>query len=203
VNGNSSSTRAPGLIGVSASTWRCRAQREQLRGQTRDEQGGDEHRHAEARGEIAPRDVAKADAIHHHEPGASLAQRGRGAAEGGRIVLFVRGERRHRGVEAVGAPARGGLSHVALRRRQHPESAGMREAAQHAEQNLVGFQQRPSRGHAREGAGAEQHGQRDALILERGDPRLHPRQHARLADEDRGAIREPRDEDLVVAFRRQ
>ena len=79
----------------------------------------------------------------------------------------------------------------------------MRESPQHAEQDLLGLEQRPPRGDAWKGAGAEQDGQRDARILEGGDARLHARQHVRLADEDRRRVGQSRHEDLVVALRRQ
>ena len=79
----------------------------------------------------------------------------------------------------------------------------MREAAQHSEQDLLRLEQRPPRGHPRERARAEQDRERDTLVLEGRDARLHPRQHVGLADEDRRGVREPRDEDLVVARGRQ
>jgi len=59
-----------------------------------------------------------------HEPGTAGAHRVGGASQRDWILLFVGGERRHDGVEAVAPPPRLGLRHVRHRRGEDAEPAG-------------------------------------------------------------------------------
>src|SRR5438874_2143710 len=52
-------------------------------------------------------------------------------------------------------------------------------------------------------ARAEERGERNAPVFERRDPPLDERDDVHLADEDRRAVRQARDEDLIVAFGRE
>src|SRR5204862_71804 len=76
-----------------------------------------------------------------------------------RVFLVVGRERDDDRVEAVGPPARLGLGHVRNRGREDAEASRPPHAAQHAEQHLLGLEERPRRGEALEGSRAEERGQ--------------------------------------------
>ncbi len=107
------------------------------------------------------------------------------------------------GVEARGAPARGGLRDVPLGRSQHAETAGKRRGPEETKEELLRLQERAARSEPRKSPRAQQHVERDALVLQRGDPRLDAGDHVALAHEDRRAVGQARDEDLVVAVGRE
>jgi len=140
----------------------------------------------------------KADAVHDHEAHASGAEGVGRPMDGGGVVLLVGRERGHVGVEARGPPARDGLGHVALGRSQHAEATGEGRRAEEAQQELLRLEKKAAGRELRELAGAEQHVERGAPVLERGDPGLDAWDHPGLSDEDRRAVGQPGDQDLVV-----
>jgi hypothetical protein len=88
---------------------------------------------------------------------------------------------------------------VRHRGREHAEPPGPAHAAHGAQQHRLGLDQRPRRAQRRERAGAQQRGDLGPGALERGDARLDVADDLLLAEEDRGAVGEPGDQDLVVA----
>src|SRR5436190_923472 len=169
----------------------------------RDQEAREEHGRARQTLELALGLPPESDTVQHDEPGARGPQEVGGADERGRVFLVVGRERDDDRVEAVGPPARLGLGHVRNRGREDAEASRPPHAAQHAEQHLLGLEERPRRGEALEGSRAEERGQGGASALELGDLRHDARRDVALGDEHGCAVREARHEDVVTRAGRE
>jgi hypothetical protein len=92
---------------------------------------------------------------------------------------------------------------VGDRRRDDAQPPRPGHAAERAEQDGLGLDQGARGAQGREGAGAEQGGERGALSLKTGDALLDQADDLLLAHENARAVEQARDEDLVVVGRLQ